>query len=118
MSTFPKKGEIWLLKNVGNIKEFSKDYRPVLVISNNEQNEYDDSAVALPFSTEDIENIKTFEVFIANTPETGLDYPSKIICDSPFTLNKEMRFKKKIGVVSQEIMEKVKVAWWMAFYWD
>jgi len=57
----------------------------VLIISNNERNEYDKSVVVLPLTTDDLENILLVEVFIKSTPETGLDYPSKIVCDSPFT---------------------------------
>jgi hypothetical protein len=52
---------------------------------------------------------------IKNTPETGLDYPSKILCDSPFTWNKGIRFEKKLGVASRKIMKKVKKAWKTAF---
>jgi mRNA-degrading endonuclease toxin of MazEF toxin-antitoxin module len=74
-----------LLSNPERIKELSKDYRPVLIISNDERNEYDDSVVVLPMTTEDLENILPVEVLLKNTLETGLDYPSKILCDSPFT---------------------------------
>ena len=113
----PHYGEIWLLKNPERIKELSKDYRPVLIISPNERNEYDNSVVIVPTTTDDLENILPVEVFIENTPETGLDYPSKILCDSPFTWDKGLRFDKKIGVANQEIMEKVKAAWEIAFNW-
>jgi len=57
----------------------------VLIISNNERNEYDDAVVALPITTDDLDNILPVEVFVNNVPEAGLDYPSKILCDSPFT---------------------------------
>jgi mRNA-degrading endonuclease toxin of MazEF toxin-antitoxin module len=107
---FPKKGEIWLVNNPERIKELGKDYRPVLVISNDEQNEYDDKVVVVPLTTDDIEKIKLFEVFIKNAPETGLDYPSKILLNYPFTLDKELRLKKKVGVASLEMMIRVKRA--------
>lgn len=61
-------------------------------------------------TTDDLENILPVEVFINNIPETGLDYPSKVLCDSPFTWDKGLRFAKKIGTASPEIMEKVKKA--------
>jgi mRNA-degrading endonuclease toxin of MazEF toxin-antitoxin module len=111
----PKKGEIWLVNNPERIKELGKDQRPILIISNDEQNEYDDKTVAAPLTTDNIENVELFEVFIKNTPETGLDYPSKILLNYPFTLDKELRLEKKIGVASKEIMEKVKKAWGFAF---
>jgi hypothetical protein len=41
--------------------------------------------VVVPTTTDDLENILPVEVFINNTKETGLAYPSKILCDSPFT---------------------------------
>lgn len=114
----PRKGEIWLANNPERIKELGKDYRPVLIISNDEQNEYDDKVVAAPLTTDDVEKVKLFEVFIENTSETGLDYPSKILLNYPFTLDKELRLKKKIGIASLEIMAKVEKAWGFAFIWD
>lgn len=115
---FPKKGEIWLANNPERIKELGKDFRPVLVISNDEQNEYDDKIVIAPLTTDEIEKIELFEVFIKNIPETGLDYPSKILLNYLFTVDKELRLEKKIGVASPEVMEKVKSAWKFAFVWD
>lgn len=116
-NNFPKYGEIWLLKNPERIKELGKDCRPILIISNDERNEYDSSVVAVPTTTDDLENILPVEVYIENTPENGLDYPSKILCDSPFTWDKGLRFDKKIGTANKEIMEKVKAAWEIAFNW-
>ena len=118
INNFPKKGEIWLLKNPNRIKEISKDYRPVLIISNDEQNEYSDSVVVLPITTDDLANILPVEVFLDNTSETGLDYPSKILVDSPFTWQKELRLDKKLGMLSKEILNQVKMAWKVAFTWD
>ncbi len=117
-NNFPKKGEIWLLRNSERIKEIGKDYRPVLIISSDERNEYDNSVVVLPMTTDDLNNVLPVEVFILNTPETGLDEPSKILCDSPFTWDKGIRFEKKVGIASPEVMEKVKMAWQIAFIWD
>jgi mRNA-degrading endonuclease toxin of MazEF toxin-antitoxin module len=110
-----KKGEIWLLSNPERIKEIGKDYRPVLIISKDERNEYSNSVVVLPLTTDDLEHISLTEVFINDTLENGLDYPSKIQCESPFTWNKGIRFEKKLGIVSPEIMAKVKMAWDIAF---
>ena len=114
-SSFPRKGEIWLLKNPERIKEIGKDYRPVLIISNDERNEYDNSVVVLPMTTDDLENILPVEVYLENTPETGLDKPSKVLCDSPFTWNKGLRFDKKLGIVNKKVMEKVNKAWKLSF---
>jgi len=64
---FPKQGEFWLLKNIEKIKEISKDYRPVLIISSNERNEYDDYVVVLPLTTENLNDILPIEVLISST---------------------------------------------------
>ncbi|CAJ0830065.1 11792_t:CDS:2 [Entrophospora sp. SA101] len=48
-------------------------------------------------------------IYIENTHETGLDYPSKIQLNYPFTVDKE-RFKKHLGVAGKEIMEQAKMA--------
>jgi mRNA-degrading endonuclease toxin of MazEF toxin-antitoxin module len=111
---FPKRGEIWLIK-CDKIKEFSKDYRPGLVISGNIQNEFDEYITVVMMTTDGLENIQLFEVFIKNTPETGLDEPSKIILNHPFTVFRELRLEKRLGVVSREVMEKAKKAWKISF---
>jgi mRNA interferase MazF len=106
----PKKGEIWLINNPERIKELGKKQRPVLIISNDEQNEYDDKLVVVPLTTNKVEKIELFEVFIKNSSETGLDHPSKILLNYPFTLDKGLRLEKKMGTASKEIMERVKKA--------
>lgn len=91
----------------------------MLIISNDEQNDYDDKVVAAPLTTDNVEKIKLVEVLVKNTPETGLKYPSKILLNYLFTLDKESRLEKKVGVVTNpEIMAKVKKAWEIAFIWD
>lgn len=113
-SKFPKRGEIWLIK-CDKIKEFSKDYRPGLVISGDIQNEFDEFITVAMMTTDDLKNIEPFEVFIKNTSETGLDEPSKIILNHPFTVFREFRLEKRLGVANRETMEKVKKAWKIAF---
>lgn len=61
-------------------------------------------------TTDDLENVQLFEVFIQNTPENGLAEPSKIILNRPFTVFRELRLEKCLGVANRETMEKVKVA--------
>jgi mRNA-degrading endonuclease toxin of MazEF toxin-antitoxin module len=110
----PKRGEIWLIK-CDKIKEFSKDYRPGLVISNDIQNEYGEYVVVAMMTTDDLEDIQLFEVFIKNAPETGLDEPSKIVLNHPFTVFRKLRLEKRLGIASREVIEKVKLAWKIAF---
>ncbi|KLL01789.1 MAG: PemK-like protein [Mycoplasmataceae bacterium RV_VA103A] len=110
---FPQRREIWLAE-FPPAKESRKPIRPVLIISDNIQNEYDEWIVAVPITTENIKNIEPFEVFINNTPVTRLNYPSKIQFNYPFTIDKK-RLKKHLGVASREIMEPAKMAWRIAF---
>lgn len=106
---FPKEGEIWLVK-FEKLKEFSKPYRPCLIVSNNAQNRFDTKIVVVATTTEDLENVQLFEVLIKNSPETGLDEPSKILCNYPHTIHKELRLIKYLGTASKEIILRVKSA--------
>jgi len=110
----PKRGEIWLIK-CDKIKEFSKDYRPALIISNDLQNEYGEYVAVAMMTTDDLENIQLFEVFIKNTSETGLHEPSKIVLNHPFTVFRKLRLERRLGVASREVIEKAKLAWKIAF---
>jgi len=115
-SNIPKRGEIWLVK-FKKSKETPKTFRPCLVISSNIQNKFNDLIAVVPVTTEDVENVGPFEVFIKNTPETGLDHPSKVQFIFPMTIDKELRLvdKQRLGVASREVMEKAKLAWKIAF---
>jgi mRNA-degrading endonuclease toxin of MazEF toxin-antitoxin module len=112
----PYQGEIWLAK-FKKTKETPKTFRPCLVISNDIQNELDELIVVVPITTNNIENIEPFEVFIENTPETGLDHPSKVQFIYPITIDKELRLsgQQRLGVISREIMAKAKLLWKIAF---
>jgi len=108
---FSHEGDIWIVK-FDKLKEFSKSYRPCLVVSNKTQNEFDENIVVVGLTTDDIENIEPFEVFIENIPETGLKEPSKICCNYLPTVNKRLQLvdKQRLGVANPEIMKKVKKA--------
>lgn len=60
-------------------------------------------------TTEDIETIEPFEVFIEKTSETGIDYPSKLQFNYPRTIDRE-RLKERLGVANKEVMKKAKKA--------
>jgi len=55
--------------------------------------------VVIALTTEDIDNIEPFEVFVKNTPETGLDYPSKLQFNYPRTVDRA-RLKEHLGILS------------------
>src|SRR3954447_22433459 len=104
---FPQEGEIWLV-NFEKLKEFSKPYRPCLVVSNDTQNQFDKNIVIVGLTTDEMDRIRTFEVFIENTEETGLNEPSKICCNYLHTINKNLRLvdKQRLGVANLEVMEE------------
>jgi len=110
-SKLPKRGEIWLVK-FKKTKETPKTFRPCLVISGDIQNEFNDLIAVVPITTDNVEMVEPFEVFIKNTPETGLDEPSKIQFIFPMTIDKELRLvdKQRLGLTSRETMAKAKSA--------
>jgi len=110
----PERGQIWLIKF--KKVEDNKSIRSCVVISNNVQNEFDERIVVAGTTTKGLEKIQPFEVFIDNTPETGLDKPSKILLSYPRTIRKK-RLKESVllGKASPEIMKQAKKAWQIAF---
>jgi mRNA-degrading endonuclease toxin of MazEF toxin-antitoxin module len=70
--------------------------------------------VAIPLTTEDIENIEPFEVLIKNTSETGLDHPSKLKFNYPRTVDRA-RLEKNLGVVNKKKIGELRKAWQIAF---
>jgi mRNA-degrading endonuclease toxin of MazEF toxin-antitoxin module len=65
--------------------------------------------VVIPLTTEDIENIEPFEVYVENSKETGLDYPSKLQLNYPRTIDRE-RLKEHLGVVDGKRIGELKRA--------
>jgi len=49
----PQQGELWLVEFSKNT-ENRKPYRPCLIISNNQQNLYDEEVIALPLTTKEV----------------------------------------------------------------
>jgi len=68
----------------------------------------------ITLTTDDIENVKPFEVFIKNNKDNGLDYPSKILAGYSFSIYKE-RLIERLGKVEEEIITKVKIALQITF---
>lgn len=87
-----------LTKEQKRNKEFSKPFRPILVISNDLQNEFNNLIIIATLTTNDVKNAKPFEVYVENNPETGLDYPSKVLVDYYFTIYRELHLIERLGV--------------------
>src|SRR5579862_4084007 len=90
----PKQGEIWLADfNRKKIKEQSK-IRPVLIMSNNWQNQYNDHSVVAPLTSEEeeLKNVEPFEVLIEKNKENGLDdKKSKILVHRLLAIDRKER---------------------------
>jgi mRNA-degrading endonuclease toxin of MazEF toxin-antitoxin module len=65
--------------------------------------------VVIPLTTEDIENIEPFEVYVKNTEANGLDYPSKLQLNYPRTVDR-VRLKEHLGVLNRKLIKELKRA--------
>ena len=114
----PKRGEIWLVdynykpkqdkERELEIPSRIKKIRPSLIISNNEQNEFDEEIIVAPLSTKDLVTIEPYEIFIKPNKENGLDENSKILFNRLRNIDKSTRLGEYIGIVNKEIMKEVK----------
>ena len=113
MPHIPRQGEIWLVA-FPKTKESRKPFRPCLVVSNDNQNIYDEEIIALPLTTEEVISgeIQPFEILIKSTKETGLDEDSRILTNRIHTFNKELRLLKRLGQVKPEIWNQVLISLW------
>jgi len=116
VSLVTKRGDIWLIE-FPEVEENRKPIRPCLVVSNEVQNEFDKWIMVAPLTTENIESVKRWEVYLEKTPDLKIDHPSKILFNYLRTVNKG-RLKKYLGTASPEIMAKAKKAWELAFDWE
>ena len=119
INKIPKRGEIWLIDynykpKQGKERELEienkiKKIRPSLIVSNDAQNEFDMEIIVIPLSSQELENIRPHELFIKKNKENGLDEDSKILFNRLRNVEKDTRLGDyKIGIVSEEIMKKVK----------
>ena len=113
----PKQGEIWLVDfNRKKEKEQSK-IRPVVIMSNNWQNQYNKYAVIGPLTSEEkeLENIASFEVLIEANERNGLDRKSKILLHRLRAIDKKLRLIEKKGQVDSKIWSQIWKALWVVF---
>jgi len=83
--------------------------RPVLILSNNWQNQYSRYTVISPLTSEkkELENIASFEVLIEADERNGLDRKSKILLHRLRAIDKELRLIEKKGQVDSKIWSQV-----------
>ncbi|MCE8163594.1 MAG: type II toxin-antitoxin system PemK/MazF family toxin [Candidatus Moeniiplasma glomeromycotorum] len=115
----PKRGEIWLIdynykpkkgkERELEIESYIKKIRPSLVVSNDIQNEFDEEIIVVPLSSKELEKIRSYELLVEKSKESGLETDSKILFNRLRNIEKDTRLgEERIGIVSPEIMEKVK----------
>jgi len=113
----PKQGEIWLADfNRKREKEQNK-IRPVLIMSNNWQNQYNNYSVVAPLTSEEeeLKYVEPFEVIIEADKKNGLDRKSKILLYRLRAIDKELRLIEKKGQVDSKIWTQVWTALWIVF---
>jgi|SRR6185369_16013287 len=101
----PKQGEIWLVDfNRKKEKEQNK-IRPVVIMSNNWQNQYSNYSVVAPLTSEEeeLKYVEPFEVLIEADEKNGLDRKSKILLYRLRAIDKELRLIEKKGQVDSKI---------------
>ncbi len=95
-----KRGEIWLA-NLDPVigREISKN-RPVVIVSNNKNNEFSGTVTILPLTSKNLRTIYPFEVFLSRG-HANLPKDSKIKADQIRTLDKS-RMIKNIGALDKK----------------
>ena len=113
----PKQGEIWLVDFNRKKEHEQSKVRPVLILSNNWQNQYNKYTVIAPLTSEEeeLENEASFEVLIKANKENGLDRKSKILLHRLRAIDKEFRLIEKKGQVDSKIWVQVWKALWIVF---
>jgi len=86
-----------------------KKHRPSLVLSNNAQNKYDEEIIVAPISSQELEEIQPFEVFVSANEENGLEKNSKILLNRLRAVER-IRLRNFAGRIGKETMTKVREA--------
>ncbi len=113
----PKQGEIWLVDFNRKKEQEQSKIRPVLILSNNWQNQYNRYTVIAPLTSEEeeLENEASFEVLIKANKENGLDRKSKILLHRLRAIDKKLRLIEKKGQVDSKIWVQAWKALWIVF---
>ena len=102
-----KRGEIWLANLDPSVGSEIRKTRPVLIISNDINNMYNNVVTAIPI-TSNTDKVFSFEVFIP-IGEAQLPKDSKVKTDQIRTIDK-IRLIKKIGTLSPKYLQKIEKA--------
>lgn len=104
-----KRGEIYFADLNPTVGDEIKKLRPVLIISNNANNNVANTITIIPI-TSNVNKVYPFEVLL-NVNESGLTKTSKAQCHQIRTISKNRISNKKIqGVVGNSILSKINSA--------
>lgn len=104
-----KRGEIYFADLDPTIGDEIQKIRPVLIISNNANNNVANTITIIPI-TSNITKVYPFEVLI-HAKESGLMKDSKAQCHQIRTISKSRVYDKKIrGLVDKAILSKINLA--------
>ena len=100
-----KRGEIYFANLNPTVGSEIRKIRPVLIVSNNANNNVADTVTVIPI-TSNTTKVFPFEVLL-KTNRTGLEKLSKAQCHQIRTISKLRINGNMLGIVSDEIMEKI-----------
>ena len=114
----PRQGEIWLTDFNRKRERENFKIRPVLIMSNDWQNQYDKYVVVAPLTSDKEElkkSVASFEVLIEPDLENGLREKSKILLHRLLAIDKKLRLIEKVGKTDSKIWSQVWKALWIVF---
>ncbi len=107
MSNYPKRGDIYWANLDPTIGSEIAKTRPVLIVSNNINNQYAATISILPI-TSNTSKIYPYEVLV-NPAESGLKNESKVKANQIRTIDKR-RIGKKLGALAWDKMQEINQA--------
>jgi mRNA interferase MazF len=100
-----KRGEIYLAALDPALGREIAKTRPVVIVSNDKNNEFSGTVTILPLTSKNLRTIYPFEVFLSQG-HANLPKDSKIKADQIRTLDKS-RMIKRIGVLDKKNLEAI-----------
>lgn len=113
----PHQGEIWLVDFNRKKEAENSKIRPVIILSNNWQNQYSKYVVVAPLTSETnkLKNTAAYEVLVKPNKENGLDRKSQILLHRIQAIDKELRLVDKLGQVNEDTWSLVWKSLWVVF---
>lgn len=103
MNTFPRRGEVWIVNWNPARKSEQAGRRPTLIIQNNIGNEKAPTTIVAAISS----TVKRYPMNVeVRPPEGGLKQSSIVKTSQILTISKE-RLEKRLGRLSQALMDEV-----------